>query len=299
MHYTLKQLQYFVTAAEHGNVTAAAAALHVSQPSVSSAIAHLERAFQVQLLVRHQAKGVSLTPAGQRIVVEARSLLAHASDFAEGSQALAGSLSGPLEVGCFVTFAPFYLPRLLLSFAKAQPGVRVNVQEGALDVLQDRLISGACELALLYDLGIRDTVESQVLTRLVPYALLARNHPLAARKALSLKDLSQEPLVLLDLPHSRDYFRAMFLRSGIEPRVTHRSLSFEMVRGLVANGHGYSILNLRPHGDLSYDGARLVCRPLKDPLPPLSIVLARVKGARLTRRAEAFAEHCREYFLRA
>lgn len=60
-----------------------------------------------------------------------------------------------------------------------------------------------------------------------------------------------------------------------------------------------SILNPRPHGDLSYDGARLVCRPLKDPLPPLSIVLARVKNARLTRRAEAFAEHCREYFLRA
>ncbi len=298
MFYTLKQLHYFVATAEHGTVTAAAAALHVSQPSVSAAIAQLEKTFEVQLLVRHQAKGVSLTPAGRRILTEARSLLAHASDFAEGSKALAGSLSGTLELGCFVTFAPFYLPRLLIRFAKSYPEVRVNVQEGALDTLQDRLLSGACELALLYALGIRETVETEMLTRLSPYALLSRNHPLAERKALSLSDLAEEPLVLLDLPHSRDYFRAMFLRAGIEPRVSHRSLSFEMVRGLVANGHGYSILNLRPHGDLSYDGATLVCRPLTDPLPPLSIVLARVEGARQTRRASAFAEQCREFFAR-
>ena len=289
MHYTLKQLRYLVAAADHGNLTSAAAALHVSQPSVSSAISQLERAFRVQLLVRHQAKGVSLTPAGTRIAAEARSLLAHAADFAEGSKALVGSLSGSLELGCFVTFAPLYLPRLLIDFAKSRPAVRVNVHEGALDTLQERLLSGACELALLYELGIREAVETEVLTRLSPYALLARNHPLAERKALSLKDLAAEPLVLLDLPHSRDYFRAMFLRAGIEPRVSHRSLSFEMVRGLVANGHGYSILNLRPHGDLSYDGAKLACRPLRDPLPPLSIVLAKVKGARPTRRAEAFA----------
>ena len=90
----------------------------------------------------------------------------------------------------------------------------------------------------------------------------------------------------------------MFLRLDIEPRVSHRSLSFEMVRGLVANGHGYSILNLRPSGDSSYDGAKLVCRPLRDALEPLSIVLARVKGARLTRRAHAFNGHCRDYFAR-
>lgn len=296
MQYTLKQLQYFVAAAGHGNLTAAAESLHVSQPSVSAAIAQLEAVFEVQLLVRHQAKGVSLTPAGHRIAAEARGLLGHAADFAEGAKALGGSLSGTLDLGCFVTFAPFYLPRLLLEFAATHPSVRVSVQEGALDVLQDRLISGACELALLYRLGIRDTVETEVLTRLSPYALLGRDHPLAARKALSLKDLAPEPLVLLDLPHSRDYFRTMFVRAGIDPRITHRSLSFEMVRGLVANGHGYSILNLRPSGDLSYDGARVVCRPLRDPLEPLSIVLARVKGARLTRRALAFAAHCRDYF---
>ncbi|HEX9584660.1 MAG TPA: LysR family transcriptional regulator [Gammaproteobacteria bacterium] len=298
MQYTLKQLQYFVAAAEHGNLTAAAQNLHVSQPSVSSAIAHLESVFDVQLMVRHKAKGVSLTPAGRRMAAKARSLLAHAAEFAEDSDVLAGSLSGNVEVGCFVTFAPFYLPRLLLSFADAHPEIRVNVHEGALDILQDRLAAGTCELALLYRLGIRDGVETESLTQLAPYALLANSHPLARRKSLSLRDLAGEPLMLLDLPHSRDYFRAMFLSCGIEPRVMHRSLSFEMVRGLVANGHGYSILNLRPHGDSSYDGGSVVCRPLKDPLPPLSIVLARLRGARLTRRAETFAAHCREYFAR-
>ncbi|MDX1512274.1 MAG: LysR family transcriptional regulator [Gammaproteobacteria bacterium] len=298
MQFTLKQLRYFVATAEHGNLTAAAQRLHVSQPSVSSAIAHLESVFDVQLFLRHKAKGVSLTPAGRRMAAEARGLLAHAADFAEHSGVLGGSLSGDVDVGCFVTFAPFYLPKLLLSFAASQPEIHVNVEEGSLDVLQDRLATGACELALLYRLGIRDDVETEVLTRLSPYVLLARTHPLAKRKALSLRDLASEPLILLDLPHSRDYFRGMFLRSGIEPRVMHRSLSFEMVRGLVANGHGYSILNLRPHADSSYDGAPVVCRPLKDDLASLSIVLASVRGARLTRRAELFAAHCRKHFAR-
>ncbi len=77
----MKQIQYLVAAAEHGNPPTAAV-LHVSQSSVSSAIARLEKAFWVQFPVHHQAKGVSFAFAGTHIVAEARSLLVHASDFA-------------------------------------------------------------------------------------------------------------------------------------------------------------------------------------------------------------------------
>ena len=59
--YTLRQLSYFVAAAEHQSLLKAALQMHVSPPSVSTAIAKLELHFGVQLLIRHHAQGVSLT----------------------------------------------------------------------------------------------------------------------------------------------------------------------------------------------------------------------------------------------
>lgn len=74
------------------------------------------------------------------------------------------------------------------------------------------------------------------------------------------------------------------------------TLSFELVRGLVANGHGYSVLNLKPAEDLTYEGTRLVSVNIADPVRALSIGIAWIRDARLGRRAEAFAEQCRLAF---
>ena len=76
--YTLRQLEYLVTAAEAGSVAGAAARLNVSQPSISTAIAKLEDSLGVQLFMRHHAAGISLTPAGTRLMDEARNLLERA-----------------------------------------------------------------------------------------------------------------------------------------------------------------------------------------------------------------------------
>jgi len=80
LHYSLRQLEYFVTTAECHSVAKAARQLSVSQPSVSKAITNLEGQFSTQLFVRHHAKGVSLTRAGERLLVDARSLLRYARD---------------------------------------------------------------------------------------------------------------------------------------------------------------------------------------------------------------------------
>src|SRR5581483_4490418 len=150
----------------------------------------------------------------------------------------------------------------------------------------------------VYDFGLGDAFTSEPLTELAPYALLPRDHKLTAAKAISLKALAEEPFVLLDLPLSREYFRSIFLRFGLEPKVAYRTTSYEMVRGLVANGHGVALLNLRLHDHRSYDGKPLVSLPLVEPAPPLGIVLARVRDARLSRVAEAFADCARSFFRR-
>jgi DNA-binding transcriptional LysR family regulator len=113
---------------------------------------------------------------------------------------------------------------------------------------------------------------------------------------VSLLDLIEEPLVLLDLPQSRDHFLSVMRGRGLEPRIAHETTSLEMVRGLVANGFGYALMHSRPQSDRALDGQRLVYRPVKEPVPPQRLGLARLAGARPTRAVQRFSEFCRDHF---
>ncbi|MEV7808792.1 LysR substrate-binding domain-containing protein [Microbispora sp. NPDC088329] len=295
VNFTLVQLRYFVTAAELGSMTAASRELMVAQSAISAAIAQVERELGVQLLIRHHARGLSLTRAGERFLVEAREFLSHAAALAQSARGLAGSLTGELAVGCLTTLAPFYLSRLLREFAERYPGVRVSVAEGEISGMESALLDGRCEVALVYAIDLALDLDIRPLTRARPYALLPPEHPLARAEAVSLADLAAEPMILLDLPRSRDYFRTIY---PTEPRVRFRTSSYETARSLVAGGHGYSILNQRAESDQTYDGGRVACVPISDDVPTLDVVLASVRGVRPTARAVAFAETCQAFFSR-
>ncbi|MFE7352257.1 LysR family transcriptional regulator [Streptomyces sp. NPDC057543] len=293
-NFTLVQLRYFLAAAELGSMTAAAQRINVSQSAVSTAVTHLERELGVQLLIRRHAKGLSLTGAGERFLHELRGFLTHADELAESARSLGSDLVGELAVGCFQTLAPFYLPRLLREFGESHPAVRIEVHEDDTPALQESLRNGECELALLYDLDLDADIECEVLAMAPPYALVPAGHRLADSGSARLADLAEEPMILLDLPVSRDYFQSVVAKAGGEPRVRHRTRSYETVRALVAAGHGWALLNQRPAHDRTYDGARVVDLPLADHLPALPLVLAKLRGVRLTGRAQAFAAVCRE-----
>ena len=74
-------------------------------------------------------------------------------------------------------------------------------------------------------------------------------------------------MVLLDLPHSREYFQPLLASAGVTPVIRHRTASYETVRGLVARGHGWSMLHQRPVEDVTYGGGRVLTRPIADDLP--------------------------------
>jgi DNA-binding transcriptional LysR family regulator len=295
MQFTLKHLRYFVAAAERGSVTAAARAIHVSQPSISEAIAHLEAVFDLQLFLRHHAQGLSLTPAGQRLLLEARSLLAHADDLQQSARGLADALAGELDVGCFITFASLLMPGLLGAFAARFPDIKVRLHEDHTEALLASLRSGRFDLAVTYDLNIGADLDFEPLAEVPFHVVLPTRHRLARRPAVSLRDLADQPLVLLSLPQSRDYFLSIFYGLGLQPHVAHETPSFEMVRGLVANGHGYSVMHSRPVSEQALDGMRLVYRPVSEKIRPTQLGLARRKDARPRRMATAFAEFCREF----
>jgi DNA-binding transcriptional LysR family regulator len=295
--FTLIQLRYFVAAAETGSMTTASRSMRVAQSAISSAVAALEHSLGLQLFVRHHARGLTLTADGEVFLREARNLLTQAADLASSAADIGSVPSGRVSIGCFTTLAPFHLPRLLSDLAVECPALDVDVVEGESDFLQAALRSGRCELAILYDIDLDSDIERERLSAAAPYAILAPGHRLArAGRGARLRDLATEPMVLLDLPHSRDYFRSMVASSGIEPQIRYRTASYETVRALVARGHGFSILNQRPAATTTYDGGTVAVVPLLDKLAPLPIVLARLPGLRLSARARAFAGRCRAVF---
>jgi len=295
INFTLKHLRYFVAAADAGSVTGAAESCHVSQPSVSAAVAHLEDVFGVQLFVRHHAQGLSLTPSGRRLHTAARDLLVHAEELAQDAEGLAEGLAGEFDVGVFVTFAPFVLPGLLRVLAGEHPHIRVQPHEEDLRALQDGLRRGRFEVALTYDLNLDSDIEFEAVVSVPIYAALPPDHRLAGRDAINLKELEGEPLVLLGLPESRGHFLSVFAEAGIEPVIAYETTSFEMVRGLVANGYGHALMHSRAPHNRALDGSALVCVPLSEPYREMHMGLARLSTSRPTRMGLAFSQVCREY----
>lgn len=284
--FSLRQLEYFVATAEHGGVSAAARARHVSQPSVSLAIAQLEAALGAPLFRRQASRGVELTPAGLRVLGQARDILALAAGLSAGEEA--DELRGQLSLICFQDLGPYFAPRLLAGFRARHPQVAITLLEGDLATVQRALRAGKAELALTYELATDAQMQCWTLAELAPYALLPSDHPLAAQASVSLAELAQQPLVLEDIPHTREYLLSLFWNLALTPRIAQTVQSFEMQRGLVAHGCGVALSCTRPAGDLSYDGRPIACRPLRDDPPPQRVVLARPAASRAAPLVDAF-----------
>lgn len=295
MRYTLRQLEYFIAAGETGSITLASERVHISQPSISTAISHLERELGVQLFVRHHAQGLSLTPIGQMMLKEAKRLVENA----EGLYALASEATsqvrGQLNVGCFITLAPLVMPELAHSFEEAYPGTRIHQVEHNQERLMAALHHAEIDIALAYDLQLPDEVEFRQLASLPPQAWVSETHPLAQQPATTLGELAQLPFILLDLPVSREYFLALFMKEGLEPKIVARSTHQEVVRTMVANGYGYSLANVRPRSDFALDGKRIARVRIAGDHRPMRLGLATLANYRKSQLVEAFQSHCRSF----
>lgn len=296
MRLPLRALRYAVAVADAGSVSAAARRLHVSQPSVSEAVAACEGEFGFPIFVRPGGRGVTPTPAGTRVLAEARALLAHSESFSAAARALGHEPVGEVTLGCFVTVAPRFLPPLLAGFARACPRVTVRLEEADQQGVLDALTAGRTEAALGYDYALTQAVDAEALAHLPPMAILPVAHRFARRASLRLAELSHEPFLLLDLPQSRDYFLGLFRAAGVVPRLGFRSQSVEMVRGMVAAGLGWSLLNAVPRSPHAAAGGRVVALPLDDALPAVRLMLLRPTGRPERPAVAAFTTYVRRAF---
>jgi DNA-binding transcriptional LysR family regulator len=295
MKLTFRQLNYAIAAARYGSLTAAADALHISQPSISTAITQIEEYFGRPLFVRQRGAGISLTAFGQAFLAKAKEVVANV----EALEALADEGAAPhgeFVLGCFEDLAPYCVPPILARIAQKYSGINVIIREAGFDGIGRYLDDGVADLALTYDLGLPTSVVRIVLCELAPQALLPADHRLASQASVTMAELAQEPVILTDQAQSWQHMLELFHMRDVRPQRAVRTGSFELQRGMVANRLGVAIAYSRPFGDFSYDGQPLVRKPIADPLPLQRILIAYPEKTMLTAAHRAFIEEAKRWF---
>jgi DNA-binding transcriptional LysR family regulator len=289
---TLKQLQYFVVVAEKKSFASAAKTLNISQPAITSAISLLEERLEVELVLRHHAQGVTLTTAGQDLLTRTRSLLTHAKELEINTIDLGEKLHGRLNIGCFPTLSPMYMPKLITHFLNKHNEVDVRLFEGKQKELIDGLKSGEYDYVFMYHVdsthAFDKDLEHHSLQKSVPHIIVSPKNQLSAFQNISLKQLVSFPMVLLDIEPSNEYFLGLFREKNLNPFIKYRSPSFETVRGFVASDMGYSILITKPKLNYDYNGNPLKYIPIRDKVELGNITLSHLRNRRASRLMKSF-----------
>lgn len=292
---TLTQLRYFTRVAELGSMTAAADELFVAQSGVSTAMHQLEKSLGTTLFIRRRSKGVVLTEQGRAFHAAVIRVLESVDDAV--SALSPGQLTGTLAAGCFTTLAPYWLPEVLERLQASSPGLTCTVHEVTADQVVSLLQRREIEVALTYDFDYGRDIDFERITEAPIYAAVAEDDPLAQRSSVSLRELAQLPLILLDMDKSTNYFLSLFRDAHLRPVVHQKFESMEVVRSMVARGHGYTILNQRPAHDFTNDGFQLVRLPIAGVRSRLQTGVVYRSGEPLSLKSQAFLEACRNALL--
>ncbi len=236
------QLRYFCAVAETGSFTRAAEQEQVAQPSLSQQIMKLEEELGVRLFDR-LGRTVRLTGFGHVFLPRARAILFELKAAKEEVAEQQSSVSGPVCVGVIPTIAPYFLPLPLALFSRKYPQASITVVEDITVHLMDRLRAGQIDLAVLALPMRGHDIESFELRTERLFAILPRTHRLAKKRKIMLKDLREEPFLLLRDDHCfRDTTIEVCKRARVLPRIVFESGQFSSILGMVGAGLGISIV---------------------------------------------------------
>lgn len=263
---TLRQLEYAVAIQRHGGLTAAALALHVSQPALSVALSQLEQRLGQPLFLRRPGGPMVPTGFGADWLAQAEVQIA-------GLAALmTGPRRTPLRLAVFEDLAPALLAPLLAHATRT--GLDLHARPMGFAALAEALRAGTVDAAVSWALGLPGGLALQTLARIGPHAVLAEGHPLAAKPALTLADLGGEPLVLTDQDLSIAHLQVLFHAAGVSCHIAHRCATLDLMRSFAANGLGIGLSYTQPAPRISHDGKPLTLRPVQD-AGSETVVLAR------------------------
>jgi LysR family hydrogen peroxide-inducible transcriptional activator len=258
---TLQELTYLVAVADHLHFGRAAAACHVTQPTLSAGLRSLESKLGLVLCERGPRR-VRITRAGEPIVAQARQVLAAARRVEQLAHHGQAPLCGDFRLGAIPTIGPYLLPHVIPAIRAAWPDLRLRLVEATTADLLTDLHRGELDLALLSPPLDDAGLEAAPLYREDFLLAVPTGHRLAGKRSLRLADLEDEALLLLDEGHClRDQVLEFCRLSDTMARDLIRSSSLETLRNMVTAGLGCTLLPalaLRDHEGLK---VRRMVRP--------------------------------------
>src|SRR5215472_3795896 len=281
------QLRYFCAVAETGSFTRAAQREQIAQPSLSQQIIKLEEELGVRLFDR-LGRSVRLTNPGEIFLPRARAILNELRAAKEEVTDKQSSITGPISVGVIPTIAPYFLPARISTFCRKYPQASITVFEDVTARLMDRLRGGVVDLAIMALPTRGHDLECFPLRTERVFAILPKTHRLARKPSVSLKDLRDEPFLLLRDDHCfRETAMEACKRARLHPRVVFESGQFSSILAMVGAGLGISIvpeMAVEQRPDCSYVS-------VADDRASRTIGVVTLKGRYLSRVQQAFLAH--------
>lgn len=238
----LRLWRQFSAVAEELHFGRAAQRLHMTQPPLTQAIAHLERLLGVQLFERTK-RSVRLTTAGEALLPQARELLARAQSLPAQARAAAGGETGRLRIAFVSTVGFSFLPRWLQAFRAQHPQLQLELIEATGDVQLQALERGDVDAGfMLHSPGFAPAGLQHVRVAREPLVLaLPEQHALASAPRLALAAVLAEPIVMFPrriVPSLHDAVFGMYHAAGREPRIAQEAIQMQTIVNLVSGGLG-------------------------------------------------------------
>ncbi|GAB2951179.1 LysR substrate-binding domain-containing protein [Streptomyces heilongjiangensis] len=292
---SLSQLRAFAAVAEHLHFRDAATAIGMSQPALSGAVSALEETLGVTLVERTTRK-VLLSPAGERLAVRARAVLAEMAALLEEAEAVRAPFTGALRLGVIPTVAPYLLPTVLNLVHERYPDLDLQVHEEQTANLLDGLTTGRLDLLLLaVPLGVPGVTELPLFDE--DFVLVTPlGHELGGRQGIPREALRALHLLLLDEGHClRDQALDICREAGRDDvPVTTTAAGLSTLVQLVAGGLGVTLL---PRTAVTVETGRnpqLLTGRFAHPAPSRRVALAMRTGAARAAEYEELAAALRQ-----
>lgn len=237
----LNQLKYFVAVAEQQSFTKAANQYYISQTAITQQIHALETVVGLELIDRG-TRPISLTPAGQIFLTEARAILRHMDMAVWRTREASTGLMGNLRVGFTKGYEQSDLPRRLREFRREFPNILITCYRDDTDALAAGLLNMEYDIIFTWDsTNIRQETSLQIrLVEKVPlYVALYTGHPLARRPSLSREELKGESILFMSPSGDGDsfgdaYYVQLYQKAGYQPNILLRTSDYESIMMMIA-----------------------------------------------------------------
>lgn len=232
------QYEVFLTVVESGSFTKAGEKLGLSQSGVSHNISTLETELGIVLLQRNR-NGISLTDAGERVLLHIRQIIHHAKLLEQEAALIQGLEVGSIKIATFPSFSSRFLPGLIRKYINKYPGIQIEVFEGGYDDIKSWITSGTTDIGFL-TLPAREFETIQLLKDDL-FVLVPETHRLSKMKMVQVESLNNESFIMPKAGCDA-LIKKLFRDHKVQPNIIFEINDNNTIISMVQEGLGITII---------------------------------------------------------